>query len=80
MKDNKEHNSYIGGLINGVSSLLTGMKEDHRTISGEPEDTETLRTLQRYADDAPQRAERASLRSLRPVSNGLSQRHHQSDE
>ena len=26
MKDNKEHNSYIGGLINGVSSLLTGMK------------------------------------------------------
>lgn len=58
----KEKNSYIGGLIHGVTSLLTGMKttmtvfcrrKDYRTISGKPLDIETLRPFPWHADHAP---------------------------
>ena len=89
MKDNKEHNSYIGSLIHGISFPADGhenhhdrflAEEDYRTVSGKPEDAETLRTFPRHADNAPQREERTPLRGLRLVPDGLSQRHHQGDE
>ena len=81
----KEHNSYIGSLIHGITSLLTHhdrflAEEDYRTVSGKPEDAETLRTFPRHADNAPQREERTPLRGLRLVPDGLPQRHHQGDE
>jgi hypothetical protein len=55
-------------------------EEDYRTVSGKPEDAETLRTFPRHADNAPQREERTPLRGLRLVPDGLPQRHHQGDE
>ena len=54
MKDNKEHNSYIGGLINGVSSLLTGMKTTmpvfcrKKTTEQYPENRKTLKLSERF--------------------------------
>ena len=54
MKDNKEHNSYIGGLINGVSSLLTGMKTTmtvfcrKKTTEQYPENRKTLKFSERF--------------------------------
>lgn len=57
----KEKNSYIGGLIHGVTSLLTGMKTTmtvfcrRKTTEQYPENRyiETLRPFPWYADHAP---------------------------
>ncbi len=85
----KEHNSYIGSLIHGITSLLTGMKTTmtvfwrKKTTEQYPENRKTLKlseTFPRHADNAPQREERTPLRGLRLVPDGLPQRHHQGDE
>ena len=63
MKDKNETYSYLGGLMHGIGSLLTGMKttmtvflppESNGTISGKPCDPGNVRPFPRNADHAPQ--------------------------
>ena len=61
MKDKNETYSYLGGLMHGIGSLLTGMKTTmtvfcrrNGTISGKPCDPGNVRPFPRNADHAPQ--------------------------
>ncbi len=49
----KEHNSYIGSLIHGITSLLTGMKTQFRFLAEKtteqyPENRKTLKLSERF--------------------------------
>ena len=76
----KEHNSYIGSLIHGITSLLTGMKTTmtvfwrKKTTEQYPENRKTLKLSERF------RGTLTMPRGLRLVPDGLPQRHHQGDE
>lgn len=81
----KEHNSYIGSLIHGITSLLTGMKTTmtvfwrKKTTEQYPENRKTLKLSERFRGTLtmpPQREKRTPLRGLRLVPDGLPQRHH----
>ena len=85
----KEHNSYIGSLIHGITSLLTGMKTTMTVFLAKeateryPENRKTLKLSERF---------RGTLTMPRNEKNehhcvacglcqtALSQRHHQGDE
>ena len=83
----KEKNSYIGGLIHGVTSLLTGMKTTmtvfcrRKTTEQYPENRSTLKLSDRFRGTLtmPHNDKNEQVCSLRFVPDGLSQRHYQGD-
>ena len=78
----KDNNSYIGSLINGITSLLTGMKTTmtvfcrKKTTEQYPENRKTLKLSERFRGTLTMPHNERN----EPVPDGLSQRHHQGDE
>ena len=80
----KEHNSYIGSLIHGITSLLTGMKTTmtvfwrKKTTEQYPENRKTLKLSERFRGTLTMPHNEKNEHHC--VACGLSQRHHQGDE
>lgn len=85
----KEHNSYIGSLIHGITSLLTGMKTTmtvfwrKKTTEQYPENRKTLKLSERFRGTLTMPHNEKNEHHC--VACGLCQtacpqRHHQGDE
>ena len=82
----EEKRSYIGGLLHGIGTLLTGMKITGREFftpkvtEQYPENRATLEISPRFRGrlvmPADENGNNKCMYCLRALSNGLSQRHH----
>ena len=80
----KEHNSYIGSLIHGITSLLTGMKTTmtvfwrKKTTEQYPENRKTLKLSERFRGTLTMPHTRKTNTIAWPAAcaDGLPQRHH----